>query len=114
MLRGGGVYGIRRYSGKATHPESDIVTRSIIGLVVGAVLGAVLGAIFGLVLYVIFGWLLSGVTTFLGLNILQTLAGLNIGCVIGSLFGAIAGLIFIGSVNIAEVVTARKKSGSKA
>ncbi|MGZ7134172.1 MAG: hypothetical protein ACXVH4_05590 [Halobacteriota archaeon] len=89
----------------STHLESNIVTRSIVGLVVGAVLGAVLGAIFGLVLYVIFGWLLSGVTTFLGLNILQTLAGLYVGGVIGSLVGAIAGLIFVGSANIVEEST---------
>ena len=84
------------------HLESNIVTRSIVGLVAGAVLGAVLGAIFGVMLYIIFGWLLSGVTTFLGLNILQTLAGLYVGSVIGTLVGAIVGLIFVGSVNIAE------------
>jgi hypothetical protein len=62
----------------------------------------VLGATFGVVLYIIFSWLLSGVTTFLGLNILQTLAGLYIGSVNGTLVGAIVGLIFVGSVNIAE------------
>ncbi|MGZ7115774.1 MAG: hypothetical protein ACXVI0_12110 [Halobacteriota archaeon] len=84
------------------HLESNVVTRSIVGLVAGAVLGAVLGAIFGVVLYVIFGWLLSGVTTFLGLNIFQTLAGLYVGSIIGTLVGAIVGLIFVGSVNIAE------------
>jgi hypothetical protein len=84
------------------HPESNVVTRSIVGLVAGAVLGAVLGAIFGVVLYVIFGWLLSGVSTFLGLNILQTLAGLYVGSIIGTLVGAIIGLIVVGSVNIAE------------
>jgi hypothetical protein len=61
----------------------------------------VLGAIFGVVLFVIFGWLLSGVTTFLSLNILQTLAGLYVGGIIGSLVGAVIGLIFVGTVNIA-------------
>jgi hypothetical protein len=48
-----------------------IITRVIIGLVVGAVLATVMGAIFGLVLYLIFGWLLAGVNTFLGLNIFK-------------------------------------------
>jgi len=52
----------------------------------------VLGAIFGVVLYVIFGWLLSGVTTFLGLNILQTLAGLYVGSIIGTKSFALAAL----------------------
>ena len=79
-----------------------IITRVIIGLVVGAVLATVMGAIFGLVLYLIFGWLLAGVNTFLGLNILQTLSGLYIGGIVGSLFGASAALIFVGAVNIAE------------
>jgi hypothetical protein len=82
--------------------EGHIITRVIIRLVVGAVLGTVMGAIFGLVLYLIFGWLLAGVTTFLGLNILQTPPGLYIGAIVGSLFGAIAALIFVGAVNIAE------------
>ena len=84
------------------HSERNVVARSIVGLIAGAILGAVLGAILGLVLYFIFGWLLSEVTTFLGLNILQTLAGLYVGSIIGTLFGAIIGLIFVGSVNIAE------------
>jgi ABC-type multidrug transport system fused ATPase/permease subunit len=84
------------------HSGSNVVARSIVGLIAGAILGAVLGAIFGVVVYLIFGWLLSGVTTFLGLNILQTLAGLYVGSIIGTLVGAIIGLIFVGSVNIAE------------
>ena len=84
------------------HSGSNVVARSIVGLIAGAILGAVLGAIFGAVVYLIFGWLLSGVTTFLGLNILQTLAGLYVGSIIGTLVGAIIGLIFVGSVNIAE------------
>jgi len=84
------------------HLESYVVTRSFVGLITGAILGAVLGAIFGVVLYIIFVWLLFGVTTFLGLNILQTLAGLYVGRIIGTLVGAIVGLIFVGSVNIAE------------